>query len=127
MLDGVHFLHGWVFRLSIYAPARLWVYLTARRYKFGEADQQSPLIMLALVTLYFVTAFAVRGASDFLAWRFAYSNSHWSELQTAVRRIAQEHHRATEEAEKKVREARSRVSVMNQTLNRVRSDTRMKT
>lgn len=101
--------------------------ITTFGIKFGEADQQSLLIMLALVTLYFVTAFAVHGASDFLAWRFAYSNSHWSELQTAVRRIAQEHHRATEEAEEQVREAHSRVSVMNQTLDRVRSDTRMKT
>ena len=33
VLDGVYFLHGCVYQVGIYAPARLWTNVTARRSK----------------------------------------------------------------------------------------------
>jgi hypothetical protein len=58
--------------------------ITTLGITFGEADRRSLLSMLALVIVYFAFAFAIYGVSDFIAWRYAYSNVHWSELRTEV-------------------------------------------
>jgi hypothetical protein len=55
--------------------------LTTLGITFGEADRQSLLSILALVIVYFTLAFAIYGISDFLAWRYAYSNAHWAEVR----------------------------------------------
>src|SRR5688572_11340160 len=53
---------------------------------FGEANQQSLLVILSSVVLYFLVTFAVYGVSDFLYWRSAYSNVHWAKLQAEQQR-----------------------------------------
>jgi hypothetical protein len=73
---------------------------------FGEADRQSLLGILALVILYFLVAFAVYGVTDFLAWRYAYANVHWGELQAEAQRRTEEGLRAAEVADKEFEEAR---------------------
>jgi hypothetical protein len=54
--------------------------ITTLGIKFGDANRQSLLSILALVTLYFLAAFAIYGISDFFAWRYAYGNARWTEL-----------------------------------------------
>jgi hypothetical protein len=46
--------------------------LTTLGLKFGEANRQALLIILALVVLYYLTAFLLYGTSEFVAWRLAY-------------------------------------------------------
>jgi hypothetical protein len=72
--------------------------LTTLGITFGEADRQSLLSILALVIVYFTFAFAIYGFSDFLAWRFAYSNLRVSELIAEIERSTEASHRAIEEA-----------------------------
>lgn len=46
--------------------------IAALGVKFGTSDQKALLSVLALATGYFVVAFALYAASDFLAWRLAF-------------------------------------------------------
>jgi hypothetical protein len=55
--------------------------ITTLGIKFGEADRQSLLGILALVTLYFLVTFATYGVSDFIYWQRAYRNAQWSEVR----------------------------------------------
>ena len=77
--------------------------ITTLGIQFGEADRQSLVIILALVVVYFLVAFTVYGISDFLAWRYAYANVHWSELQSEAQKLAMRVGKAAEEAEKNPR------------------------
>lgn len=45
--------------------------ITTLGIKFGEADQDALLYILALVIAYFLAAFILYAASDFLSWRLA--------------------------------------------------------
>ena len=75
---------------------------------FEEADQRSLLSILALVIVYFTLAFAIYGISDFLAWRYAYSNVHWAEVQAEAERKNEASARASEEFRRKFDEAESK-------------------
>jgi hypothetical protein len=76
---------------------------------FGQADRQSLLGILALVIVYFTLAFAVYGFSDFLAWRFAYSNVRWSEVTAETKRSIEASNTAFEEEKSK----NKKVEVLN--------------
>ncbi len=51
---------------------------------FGEADQESLLIMIALVTLYFLVAFAVYGYSDLVIARLTFYKARGPEWCSGV-------------------------------------------
>jgi hypothetical protein len=53
---------------------------------FGDADQRSLLVILSFVVLYYLVTFAVYGVSDFLRWRYGYSDVHWAELRAEEQR-----------------------------------------
>jgi hypothetical protein len=46
--------------------------ISALGIEFSQTDQKSLLLVLALVTSYFVVAFALYATSDFIAWRLAF-------------------------------------------------------
>ncbi len=43
--------------------------ISALGIEFAKADQRSLLIIMSLITLYFLVAFIIYAASDFVAWR----------------------------------------------------------
>jgi hypothetical protein len=49
--------------------------ISALGVEFARADQQALLFVFALVIAYFVAAFAVYGAADYLSWRIAYDDA----------------------------------------------------
>lgn len=49
--------------------------ISALGIEFAQADQQSLLSILALVVTYFLVAFVIYAAADFLAWRRAITRS----------------------------------------------------
>jgi hypothetical protein len=51
--------------------------ITTLGIQFGEANRQALLLILALVVAYLLVAFAVYGASDYIASRHAYLNAVW--------------------------------------------------
>ena len=61
--------------------------ISALGIDFEKTDQRAFLIILALVVLYFVIAFALYGMSDFLAWRVTYNDSAAEAYQTFYNRI----------------------------------------
>jgi len=72
--------------------------ITTLGLTFGEADRKSLLSILALVVVYFLVAFAVYGVSDFFAWRYAYANARWPEMEEEDRKKADVSHRSKEAA-----------------------------
>jgi hypothetical protein len=61
--------------------------------KFGEADQRSLLAIFAVVTIYFLAAFAIYGLSDFFAWRYSFARAPWPESDRLRERIDAERRR----------------------------------
>lgn len=49
--------------------------ISALGIEFAKTDQQSLMTIIGLVTLYFLGAFVIYAASDFLAWRLAFIES----------------------------------------------------
>jgi hypothetical protein len=47
--------------------------------QFGEANRKSLLIILALLVLYYLTAFLLYGVSEFLAWRTLWARAIWDQ------------------------------------------------
>jgi hypothetical protein len=63
--------------------------ITSLGIKFAAADQRALLAVLAAVTGYFLVAFVVYAASDFLAWRYAFNRAvHDLMEQRVLRRTA---------------------------------------
>jgi hypothetical protein len=83
--------------------------ITTLGIKFGEANRQALLLIFALVVGYFLVAFSVYGASDYLASRYAYLNAVWSEGVVEARRMDEEDRKAVTEAQTEVEAARERL------------------
>jgi hypothetical protein len=52
--------------------------ITALGIEFGKTDQRALMTIFGLVTLYFLVAFVIYGASDFIAWRSAFLQAYQS-------------------------------------------------
>ena len=79
-----------VFAITIVKAGIVPTKLTALGVEFGKTDQQSLLWVLGLITLYFLIAFIIYAASDFLAWRLAFYQAFRESLK---KRFEAEHKR----------------------------------
>lgn len=60
--------------------------ISALGIEFAKSDQSAILSLLALVVLYFLTAFIVYGISDFMAWRRALRRQTLFNIREKLRR-----------------------------------------
>jgi len=79
---------------------------------FGQANQRAILVVLSLVVIYFLGAFTVYGAADFLASRYAYANAVWVGKEIAY----QDYLKLIEEAKAELEEKRTKFDAANRAL-----------
>lgn len=78
--------------------------ITTFGIRFGEADQNYLLIILALVITYFLVAFTLYAASDFLAWRLTFQTMIRESSQKQIREQAERGQSADQRAREEERE-----------------------
>jgi hypothetical protein len=85
---------------------------------FGQANQRAILVVLSLVVIYFLGAFAVYGAADLLASRYAYANAVW----VGQERAYQDYLKLIEEAKAELEEKRTKFDAANRALEEVSAE-----
>jgi hypothetical protein len=75
--------------------------ISALGVEFDKANQEALFAMLALVTLYFLAAFVIYAAADFLAWRRALHRERveWARERVRRQRNGSEHEYSMEQEE----------------------------